>query len=112
MTSVACRISVEVYISKLVNSCGGTQDCQQLLQEVVWPLDRLATDIAASKNEAARVQNRMKIAGCTRTVADVDSELEALEAERSQLERQKDEILRKQSRLRSVACQIYPVRNS
>ena len=76
------------------------QEGQQLARDVIWQLDRLAGEVASSRREITRLENQMKVAGSTRTVADVDADLEALEAARSQLERSKDEVLRKQGRLR------------
>ena len=78
------------------------QELQDLRTEVVWPVDRLYTEIAQLSKEIVRLENQMKISGSTRTVADVDTDLESLESERGSKERLRDEILRKQSRLRQV----------
>lgn len=78
------------------------QEFQQLLREAVWPMDRLAGEIADLKNEIAVLENRMRASGSIRAVGAVDSELEALEGERAKNERQKDELLRRQGRLRQL----------
>ena len=76
------------------------QEGQQLMKDVIWQVDRLTGEVASATREMTRLENQMKVAGSTRTVADVDADLEALEAARNQLERSKDEVLRKQGRLR------------
>ena len=83
------------------------------MKDVVWQVDRLAGEVSSSTREITRLENQTKVAGSTRTVADVDADLEALEAARSQHERSKDEVLRKQGRLRwaptftLVTCSAY-----
>ena len=76
------------------------QEVQHLNTDVVWTIDRLAIEIATGGKEIARIENRMKIAGSARTVGDVDAELEELDSERGNLERRKDELLRRQARLK------------
>lgn len=66
----------------------------------MWPVDRLASDVSQLSKDITRLENQMQIAGGTRTVADVDGELEQLDSEKSEKERARDELLRKQSRLR------------
>lgn len=83
------------------------QELQQLRTDVVWPIDRLASDITQLTKEITRLENQMKVAGSTRTVADVDNDLETAESERNEKERTRDEILRKQSRLRQVFLISY-----
>jgi len=76
------------------------QEIGKLMTEVVWPVDRLAKDLAAAAKEIVRLENQMKIAGSTRTVSDVDMDLDVLEGERGVQERRKDDILRRQTKLR------------
>ena len=73
---------------------------QSISSDVVWNIDRLAGEVSTAGKEVIRIENRMKISGSTRTVGDVDSDLEALESQRADLDRKKDEILRRQSRLK------------
>ncbi len=73
---------------------------QSINSDVVWNVDRLAAEVSTVVKEVTRIENRMKIAGSTRTVGDVDADLEALDTERADLDRKKDEILRRQSRLK------------
>lgn len=76
------------------------QEVHQGQREVGWPIDRLVADLAGLETEIQRTENRMRIAGAARTVADVDADLESLEADRGALERQREDLVRKQSRLR------------
>lgn len=76
------------------------QEIQQVNSEVIWAADRLAGEIITMSRDITRLENRMKIAGSTRTVADVDADLESLESGRSELERRKDELLKRQARLK------------
>lgn len=76
------------------------QTIQQLLAEVVWPVDRLIADIAGIKRDIKRLEGAQAVPGSERALADVDSDLTALELEREQLERRKDDLLRRQGRLR------------
>ena len=73
---------------------------QSINSDVVWNIDRLAGEVSTAGKEVTRIENRMKITGSTRTVGDVDSDLEALDSQRADLDRKKDEILRRQSRLK------------
>ena len=82
---------------------------QSINSDVVWNIDRLAGEVGTAGKEVTRIENRMKISGSTRTVGDVDTDLEALDSQRADLDRKKDEILRRQSRLKWV-CQ-YPMQS-
>lgn len=55
------------------------QEMGKLMTEVVWPVDRLAKDLAGMGKEIARLENQMRMTGSTRTVGDVDMDLEKLE---------------------------------
>lgn len=76
------------------------QEIQQITSDVVWNIDRLSAEVAGARKDVARTENRMKVSGSARTVGDVDAELEALDSERAGLDRRKDEILKRQSRLK------------
>jgi hypothetical protein len=76
------------------------QEIGKLMTEVVWPVDRLAKELAAADKEIVKLENQMKIAGSIRTVSDVDMDLDVLEDERGVQERRKDDILRRQTKLR------------
>ena len=49
------------------------------MTEVVWPVDRLAKELAGVRNEVTRLENQMRMMGSMRTVGDVDVALEKLE---------------------------------
>lgn len=55
------------------------QEMGKLMTEVVWPVDRLAKELAGVGKEIARLENQMRMTGSTRTVGDVDMDLEKLE---------------------------------
>jgi len=58
------------------------QEIGKLTTMVVWPVDRLAKDLAAAAKEIVRLENQMKIAGSTRTMSNVGMDLDVLEGER------------------------------
>ena len=76
------------------------QESQQLVSEVIWQVDRLAGEVAERQREVDKLSRDMAVSGAARTVGDVDNELDNIEAERSLKERTKDDLQRKQSRLR------------
>lgn len=51
------------------------------MTEVVWPIDRLAKELAGVRKEVTRLENQMRMMGSTRTVGDVDVDLDKLEVE-------------------------------
>ena len=83
------------------------QEMGKLMTEVVWPVDRLAKDLAGMGKEIARLENQMRMTGSTRTVGDVDMDLEKLEGERGAQERRKDDVLRRQTKLRYVRSAVW-----
>ena len=83
------------------------QEMGKLMTEVVWPVDRLAKDLAGMGKEIARLENQMRMTGSTRTVGDVDMDLEKLEGERGAQDRRKDDVLRRQTKLRYVRSAVW-----
>ncbi|KAK9817777.1 hypothetical protein WJX72_002045 [[Myrmecia] bisecta] len=76
------------------------KDGAKLQQEVVWNVDRLQKEVDAGKAEIDALQAQHAASGAGRSVADVDEDLDRVEGEKAGHERQKDELLRKQARLR------------
>lgn len=82
-------------------SCGcDVQEAQKLHAEVVWRIDRLAAELADAQRDVAQLSAQARSSGSPRTVGDVDADMEALENQRTGLEREKDTAMRKLERLR------------
>jgi hypothetical protein len=77
------------------------QEAQKLHAEVVWRIDRLAAELADAQGDVAQLSAQARSSGSPRTVGDVDADMEALENQRTGLEREKDTAMRKLERLRS-----------
>ncbi len=83
------------------------QEAQKLHAEVVWQIDRLAVELAEAQRDVAQLTAQARSSGSARTVGDVDTDMEALENQRTALEREKDTAMRKLERLRwgySLEC--------
>jgi chaperonin cofactor prefoldin len=70
---------------------------------VVWQIDHVALELADAEREVRQLASQAGSAASSRTVADIDSDLEDLENQRAALERQKESLLRRQERLRSAS---------
>ena len=82
--------------------CTALQEAQKLHGEVVWQIDRLAVDLADARRDVQQLSAQARASGSQRTVGDVDADMEALENQRTALEREKDTAMRKLERLRSA----------
>lgn len=92
---------VSLLAPALKTSCGcDVQEAQKLHAEVVWRIDRLATELADAQRDVAQLSAQARSSGSPRTVGDVDADMEALENQRTGLEREKDTAMRKLERLR------------
>ena len=80
--------------------CTALQEAQKLHGEVVWQIDRLAVDLADARRDVQQLSAQARVSGSQRTVGDVDADMEALENQRTALEREKDTAMRKLERLR------------
>ena len=76
------------------------QEGQQLQSQVVWRADQLHKDVTERKQELDQLRLSALAANAQRSVGDVDNDLDTVEADKAVAERAKDEILRKQGRLR------------
>ena len=70
--------------------------------QVIWRADQLHRGVTERKQELEQLQMSASAANAQRSVGDVDNDLDTVEADKALAERAKDEILRKQSRLRCV----------
>lgn len=77
-----------------------SQEGQQLQSQVVWRADQLHRDVTERKQELDQLRLSASAANAQRSVGDVDNDLDTVEADKAVAERAKDEILRKQGRLR------------
>lgn len=76
------------------------QEGQQLQSQVVWRADQLYKDVTERKQELEQLRLSASASNAQRSVGDVDNDLDTVDADKAAAERAKDEILRKQGRLR------------
>ena len=77
------------------------QEARQLTTDVALDLDRLSSEIATRTRElqgSGRAQ--LGSSSSSKTVDDIDADLEGAEGERVRLEQARDDLQRKQSRLK------------
>ena len=75
--------------------------------QVVWRADQLHRDVTERKQELDQLRLSASAANAQRSVGAVDNDLDTVEADKAVAERAKDEILRKQGRLR--CWRVYSV---
>ncbi len=73
---------------------------QTLLKDVVWDVDRLVAEVVKLRGETSRLEAILVVPETSRSMADVDSDLTALELERDQLDRRNTDLLSRQGRAR------------
>ena len=79
------------------------QEGQKLQTQVVWQADQLHKELQERKQEVEQLRLSSSAAAAQRSVGDVDNDLDQVESDKAVQERAKDELLRKQSRLRLFA---------
>ena len=67
---------------------------------MVWQADQLHNDVRERKQEVDLLRLSTASAAAQRSVGDVDNDLDSIETDKAVEERAKDELLRKQGRLR------------
>lgn len=72
------------------------QEARALKTDFALELDRLAREIATRKRELAPAVQEST--GASRSIDEIDVDLEGAEAERNRLEQSRDELQRKESR--------------
>lgn len=103
----------------LTEACLVGQEGQRLQSQVVWRADQLYTDVTERRKELEQLRLSATAANAQRSVGDVDNDLDTVEADKAVAERAKDEISRKQGRLRYevpvmmdpwlALCVMYPI---
>lgn len=83
------------------------QEGQQLQSQVVWRADQLYKDVTERKQELEQLRLSASAANAQRSVGDVDNDLDTVEADKAVAERAKDEVSRKQGRLRYGLAGCY-----
>ncbi|CAD7702268.1 unnamed protein product [Ostreobium quekettii] len=73
---------------------------EDLIRAAVWPIDSLHKEVQNRRQELAQLESQAMAHSSSRTVGDVDTELDAVESQRAQHERAKDSIMRQHNRLR------------
>lgn len=68
--------------------------------QVVWQAQQLHRECQERKQEVDQLRQSTAASSAVRSVGDVDSDLDSVEADKAVEERAKDELLRKQGRLR------------
>ena len=68
--------------------------------QVIWRADQLQRDVTERKQELEQLRLTASSTSAQRSVGDVDNDLDTVEADKAVAERAKDEVLRKQARLR------------
>lgn len=84
------------------------QEAQKLHAEVVWRAGRLAGELAEARRDVEQLSAQARFNGATRTISDVDADMEALDNQRTALEREKETALRRQERLRFHSLHVPP----
>ena len=75
--------------------------------QVVWQAEQLHRDVQERKQEVDHLRVSSATSNAQRSVGDVDNDLDTVEADKAAEERAKDELLRRQGRLRcgqDVSC--------
>ena len=68
--------------------------------QVVWQAEQLHRDVQERKQEVDHLRVSSAASNAQRSVGDVDNDLDTVEADKAAEERAKDELLRRQGRLR------------
>lgn len=68
--------------------------------QVVWQAEQLHRDVQERKQEVDHLRVSSASSNAQRSVGDVDNDLDTVEADKAAEERAKDELLRRQGRLR------------
>ena len=76
------------------------QEGQQVQTQVVWQAEQLFRECQERKQEVEQLRHSASASSAQRSVGDVDNDLDSVEADKAVEERAKDELLRKQGRLR------------
>ncbi|DBB04466.1 hypothetical protein WJX77_008210 [Trebouxia sp. C0004] len=76
------------------------QEGQKVQTQVVWQADQLHRDVQERKQEVDHLRVSSAASNAQRSVGDVDNDLDTVEADKAAEERAKDELLRRQGRLR------------
>ncbi len=76
------------------------QEGQKVQTQVVWQAEQLHRDVQERKQEVGQLRLSTAAGTGQRSVGDVDNDLDTVEADKAVEERAKDELLRKQGRLR------------
>ena len=87
-------------IKVLILNHSTLQEGQQLQSQVVWRADQLYRDVTERKQELEQLRLSASASNAQRSVGDADNDLDTVDADKAAAERAKDEILRKQGRLR------------
>ncbi|KAL3148389.1 DNA repair protein rad50 [Trebouxia sp. C0009 RCD-2024] len=77
------------------------QEGQRVQTQVVWQAEQLHRECQERKQEVDQLRHSAAASSLQRSVGDVDNDLDSVEADKAVAERAKDELLRKQSRLRN-----------
>lgn len=77
--------------------------------QVVWQAEQLHRDVQERKQEVDHLRVSSAASNAQRSVGDVDNDLDTVEADKAAEERAKDELLRRQGRLR---CDQHGLRPS
>ena len=70
--------------------------------QVVWQAEQVHREVQERKQEVAQLRLSSASTSAQRSVGDVDNDLDSVEADKAVEERAKDELLRRQGRLRWV----------
>lgn len=73
--------------------------------QVVWQAEQVHREVQERKQEVAQLRLSSASTSAQRSVGDVDNDLDSVEADKAVEERAKDELLRRQGRLRWVEAQ-------
>ena len=86
------------------------QEGQKLQTQVVWQADQLHRELQEHKQEVEQLRLTSSSSAAQRNVGDVDNDLDQVESDKAAQERAKDELLRKQGRLR-YPCSVEACSN-
>ena len=76
------------------------QEGQRIQTQVVWQAEQVHRECQERKQEVDQLRHSAAAGPAQRSVGDVDNDLDSAEADKAVAERAKDELLRKQGRLR------------
>ncbi|KAI7835827.1 hypothetical protein COHA_010280 [Chlorella ohadii] len=82
------------------------EEARRLLDEVAAPVNRLWREIQDRTTEVDRLKAETASSAATRTVSDVDQELEDLERDKATAEGQREELQRRHNRLRDEMAHL------